>query len=359
MRQIDLPAYRIFVEPGALDTAGERIRAEVPAYRYAIITDSNVGPLYAGKLAPQLGGSTGDIFTVPAGEASKTRELWMRLTDRLLEAGYGRDTAIIALGGGVVGDLAGFVAATYLRGVPYVQFPTTLLAMIDSSIGGKTGVDTPHGKNFVGAFHQPACVIADPMLLGTLPTNHLRSGIAEAIKHAVIADADYFDRIDADVDAMLGARGWASPAMAGLISRSIEIKADVVRRDEREEGVRKVLNFGHTLGHAIEALSGYTLLHGEAIAIGMALESELAERMGFARRGTSRRVRELLRTAGLPRSRPANIEPKHILEATRGDKKARAGAVEYALPERIGAMAGAAVGWAMPVPDDVVEEVLD
>jgi 3-dehydroquinate synthase len=358
-REIDLPAYRVTVASGLLEAAGTRLLSEMPAHRYAIITDTNVGPHYAERLVRQLTGRRADVFVVPAGEAHKTRDTWATLTDQLLSAGLGRDGAIIALGGGVIGDLAGFVAATYLRGIRFAQVPTTLLAMIDASIGGKTGVDTAHGKNFVGAFHQPSAVLVDPGTLATLPAAHLRAGLAEAIKHAVIADADYFDRIDANLDVLLADQGWGSPAMATLIARSIEIKADVVRRDEREEGLRKVLNFGHTLGHAIESLSGYTLLHGEAVAIGMALESELAERMGFARRGTSRRVRELLRGAGLPRSRPPNIEPKHILEATRSDKKARAGAVEYALPERIGAMAGAAVGWSMPVPDDVVADVLD
>jgi 3-dehydroquinate synthase len=238
-----------------------------------------------------------------------------------------------------------------------VQVPTTLLAVIDSSIGGKTGVDTPAGKNLVGAFHQPAAVIVDPETLGTLPLQHLRAGLAEAIKHGVIADAEYFERVVADLPTLPARR--AGGAMQAMIARSIEIKADVVRRDERERGMRKILNFGHTLGHAIEAVSEYRLLHGEAVAIGMALESELAERLGIAERGTADRVRDALRRAALPLARPADLAPHRLLAATRGDKKAHGGAVRYALPLRVGAMAGERHGWAVPVDDAAVLEVLE
>jgi 3-dehydroquinate synthase len=264
----------------------------------------------------------------------------------------------VALGGGVVGDLAGFVAATYLRGVPVVQVPTTLLAMIDASVGGKTGVDTRHGKNLVGAFHQPAAVVADTRTLATLPPAQLRAGLAEAIKHGAIADERYFERVVDDLPALLAPGGWGSDAMTALVARSVEIKAAVVERDEREGGVRKTLNFGHTLGHAVETLSGYTLLHGEAVAIGMALESQLAERAGVAECGTNDRLRAALERAGLPTRAPATMRADDVISVTRHDKKARGGVTEYALPRRIGAMAGERSGWAVPVSDDLVREVL-
>jgi 3-dehydroquinate synthase len=274
----------------------------------------------------------------------------------MLERGCGRDTTVIALGGGVVGDLAGFVAATFLRGVPFVQIPTTLLAMIDASIGGKTGVDTVHGKNLVGAFHPPAVVIADPQTLRTLSAIELLSGAAEAIKHGVIADAEYFAAVAAILPDLAGGR--VTEALYPLIARSIEIKANVVRGDLRERGLRKTLNFGHTLGHAIEALSDYRLLHGQAIAIGMALESRLAERIGVASPG-------LPLSACAPRSpavrrsdRPAEMSPEAIVSATRSDKKARQGHTEYSLPSRLGAMAGEETGWAIRVPEETVRAVL-
>jgi 3-dehydroquinate synthase len=255
-----------------------------------------------------------------------------------------------------VGDLAGFVAATYMRGIPVVQVPTTLLAMIDASIGGKTGVDTPAGKNLVGAFHPPAAVVVDPDTLATLPAEQLRAGAAEAIKHGVIADAGYFERVAGQLPALLS--DPCGDTMRELIAGSIAIKAGIVIRDEREGGVRKALNFGHTLGHAIEAESGYRLLHGEAVAIGMTLEGELAERMGVAERGTAARVRDAVERAGLPSRPPSGMSRERILAATRSDKKARRGTVEYALPRRVGEMDPGGGGWGIAVPDEAVMAVL-
>lgn len=257
-----------------------------------------------------------------------------------------------------MGDLAGFLAATYLRGVPVVQVPTTLLAMIDSSVGGKTGVDTPRGKNLVGAFHPPAAVVADPQVLGTLPLNELRTGFAEALKHGVIADSHYFGFVKEQLPVLLAPGGAASDSISRVIVRSMEIKAGVVQRDEHERGLRKVLNFGHTIGHALESLSGYRLAHGEAVAIGMVLESAIAERAGIAEGGTSEQIREALGIAGLPTARPREIPGEKILDAMRADKKVRGGMIEYALPGRIGAMAGSSSGWAVTVAEDIVREVL-
>jgi 3-dehydroquinate synthase len=356
-REVALRSYRVVIGSGAAARIGELARAVAPAHRYAVVTDTNVGPLYAERVRDALDASRTSVVTIPAGESHKTREVWARVTDDLLGAAFGRDTTIIALGGGVVGDLAGFVAATFMRGVPYIQVPTTLLAMIDASVGGKTGVDTPAGKNLVGAFHQPAAVVADTSMLASLPSDQLRAGFAEAIKHGVIADAEYFERVR-DAAARLSSLDVRGDLMLDLVARSVEIKAAVVASDERESGARKTLNFGHTIGHAVETCSGYSLLHGDAVAIGMVYESALAERLGVAESGTASRVREAVRAAGLPDARPSTISVDQILEAARGDKKARAGRVEYALPSKIGAMAGANRGWAMPVSDAAVREVL-
>lgn len=349
--RIALPTYDVIVEPGALGNIAGHLAPFVEHRRIAIVTDEHVDVLYARRLAAQVEGSR--IFSMAAGEAAKTRESWSRITDDLLAANFGRDTLIVAAGGGVVGDLAGFVAATYMRGVPFVQIPTTLLSMIDASVGGKTGVDTPAGKNLVGAFHQPVLVVADPNVLATLPANHFRAGLAEALKHGVIADEGYFGKIASSREST--ARD--ERALTGLIAESVRIKASVVARDERETGLRKVLNFGHTIGHAIESVSNYKLLHGEAVAIGMALESALAENIGVAKPGTSDAVRNALNAIGLPSTFPA-LDRAAVLAATKSDKKARAGRVEYALPSRVGAMAGESSGWSIPVDDEAVKEVL-
>jgi 3-dehydroquinate synthase len=232
-----------------------------------------------------------------------------------------------------------------------VQLPTTLLAMIDASIGGKTGVDTAAGKNLVGAFHRPRAVIADPAVLASLPANHLRAGVAEAVKHGAIADAAYFGSIDTRLQSILA--DPTGDAMRALIVRSIEIKASIVLQDERESGIRRILNFGHTLGHAIESESGYRVLHGEAIAIGMVLEAQLGERLGVTAPGTANRLRDTLTRAELPVMIPKELNPQRILAATRTDKKARAGVTEYALVAEIGrAIAG------VRAPDETVLQVL-
>jgi 3-dehydroquinate synthase len=355
-RTIVLPTYDVTVAAGALDRVAE-IAGGSGAHRYAVITDDNVGPLYASRVRDALGATRTTVLTVPAGEAHKTRDTWARLTDELLAAGFGRDSLVVALGGGVVGDVAGFVAATYMRGIPYVQVPTTLLAMVDASIGGKTGVDTAAGKNLVGAFHQPLAVIVDPSVLATLPRAHVRAGFAEVIKHGAIADERYLERAVASAS-NLDAFDPTNDATLDLVSRSIEIKADVVRRDEREGGLRKILNFGHTIGHAVELLSDYSMLHGDAIAVGMLYESALAERCGVATTGTADRIRRAVEAAGFEGRRPASMSPDRIVAATHGDKKARAGRVEYALPSRVGEMAGASTGWSIIVEDELVLSVL-
>lgn len=353
-RSIPVDGYFVHVAPGLLDRLGAVVRRDAPACRYAIVTDVNVGPLYAERAAAAIGNDVCSVFPLRAGEEFKTRESWAWLTDALIENGFGRDTTIVALGGGVVGDVAGFVAATFMRGIPYIQVPTTLLAMIDAAIGGKTGVDTPAGKNLVGAIHRPATVMVDPLFLQTLPLRQLRAGMAEAFKHGIIADAGYFDRIS-----HCTATAFTETHVAvELIARSVEIKADIVRRDELEQGPRKALNFGHTIGHAIEVACGYRILHGEAVAMGMALEAEIAERANVAQQGTASTIRDALKGAGLPSARPRELSADILLAATRTDKKARGGASQYALPVRIGEMASAASGWTVHIDDALVLEVL-
>jgi 3-dehydroquinate synthase len=289
-------------------------------------------------------------------EETKTRAMWAAITDELLARRLGRDTTLVAVGGGVVGDVVGFVAATFMRGVPCVQVPTTLLAMVDASVGGKTGVDTPHGKNLVGAFHQPAAVVIDPSVLQTLPPAQYRAGFAEIIKHGVIADAAYLSTVLTLLDRGPGTAA-ASFEIGPIIERSVQIKASIVARDEREAGLRKVLNFGHTIAHAIEAATDYRVLHGEAVAIGMVAEARIAERMGVAERGIAGEIARVCRTGGLPTELP-DVDVDSLLAFTHADKKARAGVVEYALPRRIGEMAGESSGWGIPVEDALAREVL-
>lgn len=349
----------VFVARGSLSSLGGQIVATAPAFRYAIITDSTVGPLYAGRLAASFPdeGSVA-VLTVPAGESHKTRDSWTTLIDQLSSTGHGRDTTIIALGGGMVGDLAGFVAATYMRGVNLVHIPTTLLAMVDAAHGGKTGVDTPGGKNLVGAFHPPVAIFADPEVLATLPLREFQSGLAEILKHGIVRDRQYFADVAAGLPGLLSQAEVSGDRLTRLIVRSVEIKTEIVARDEREHGLRKILNFGHTLGHGIEAASGYSLLHGEAVAIGMCAEALAAERAGIADAGTADAVRGAVCRAGLPTALPLNVSVERVMQLARADKKKRSGALEYAVPERIGRMAGGDGRWTVPLPDALVQEVL-
>ena len=349
--------YPITVAAGSLDKLPEIVKEAAPGARIAVITDSDVGRLYAARVSSALGTESSAVLEIPSGEQFKTRDTWARLTDDLLSRGFGRDSVIVALGGGVVGDIAGFVAATFMRGIPVVQVPTSLLAMVDASVGGKTGVDTSAGKNLVGAFHQPVAVIIDPLVLQTLSSEHLRSGFAEIVKHGVVADAEYFERTSSFIERWSLGNKQGIPELGAIIERSIEIKAAIVARDERESGLRKVLNFGHTIAHAIEAATSFETLHGEAVAIGLVAEARMAERMGIATSGTARVIERACRAAGLPTSVP-QIPADTLIRFTRSDKKARAGRVEYALPKRIGEMAGADRGWTLPVDDDVVREAL-
>ena len=351
-------SYDILIKAGLVRQLDTILQEYCPAAAYAVISDSHVGKLFGEDIVKRLSaiGSRAELLTFPAGEWNKTRETWASLSDRMLAAPFGRDSAVIALGGGVVNDVAGFVAATYLRGVPLVQVPTSLLAMIDSSIGGKTGVDVPAGKNLLGAFHQPRVVVADPDLLGSLSSVQLAAGLAEAVKHGVIADAAYFAFLEAEYAAIFAKH---APALERLVRRSVEIKAAVVAQDEREQGRRAILNFGHTVGHAIEATSKYEVLHGEAVAIGMVYEGRLAESLGIAAAGTVRRITSVLERLHLPTERPDGSQVDDLLTAMRADKKVRAGEIRLALPSAIGTAHGSdGEGWTVAVGEEALRQVL-
>ncbi len=340
-------SYLCHVAPGVLGRLPATVEELFPGRRVALVTDTTVARHYASyasdAASPWRHGADsvavvkGVELAMPPGESQKTRERWSSLTDALLEAGYGRDSAIIALGGGVVGDVAGFVAATFMRGIPFIQVPTTLLSMLDASVGGKVAVDTPHGKNLVGAFHQPAAVLADPLTLSTLGERQFRSGLAEAVKHALIADEEYFVWLESNGGSLLARR---PEALTDSVERSLTIKAEVVSADEKETGLRMILNAGHTIGHALEHVSGYRLLHGEAVALGLLAETALAEQLGIAEPGLTGRLGALLTELELPTTLPDAQPRGEVLAAMDFDKKAREGSVKASLPRRLGSLAG-------------------
>lgn len=297
----------------------------------AIVTDSNVGPLYAERLADLLGGPT--VCTLPAGEEHKRMSQIEWLCGRFLSARLDRSSAILALGGGVVGDMAGFAASVYMRGIPFAQVPTTIVAQVDSSVGGKTGVNHPLGKNTLGAFHQPSAVVIDMTLLNTLPDREVRAGLAEVIKHGVIADADlfaYLERYAAQLLAKdLSALEWP-------VLRSCEIKSEVVAQDEFENGLRAILNYGHTFGHAIEAVSHYEVfLHGEAVALGMVAAGHLARALNMVDDAFVARQQACIEALGLPVAWDA-LPVDEAMDAMLRDKKVRAGTLKFVLPDAMG-----------------------
>jgi 3-dehydroquinate synthase len=341
-------SYPVFVESGLLGRLAAVAAERLPGRRLVVITDRTVGRMVPHTLqVPTL--------VIPPGEGSKSRARWGALTDRLLDLGYGRDGAIVALGGGVVGDLAGFVAATFLRGIPWLQVPTSLVAMVDASVGGKTGVNTSHGKNLVGAFHPPAAVVIDPAALATLHPEHLGGGLVEGLKHGLVADAAYFHWIETNAAGLL-ARDAA--LMTEFIVRSVTLKAAVVEADEKEAGRRAILNAGHTVGHAIEQVSDYTVPHGTAVGIGLVVEALLAHRLGVAERALAPTISLALEKL----DRPTLLDPAWrddaLVDAMLHDKKARAETLRFALPAGVGRMAGAESNWTVPVSRDVLRVVL-
>lgn len=327
-------SYPIHVGTGLLSRA-DLILPCLSRKNVAVVTNTTVAPLYLETLAGALARAGVEVvrIVVPDGEDHKDWNTLNSVFDTLLEKRCGRDTTIVALGGGVIGDLAGFAAATYQRGVQYVQVPTTLLSQVDSSVGGKTAINHPLGKNMIGAFHQPRLVLADMDALKTLPERELRSGLAEVIKHGLIRDAAFFGWLEANIERLL-ARD--AEALSHAVMRSIEIKAEIVSLDERETGLRRVLNFGHTFGHAIETGLGYgAWLHGEAVAAGMAMASDLSKQLGYLSEADTARIRALLQRAGLPIA-AKGIDPEKMRQLMSGDKKVKEGRINFVLLERLG-----------------------
>lgn len=303
--------------------------------RVAIVTNTVVAPLYLDKVAHAMRTAGKEVIPVilPDGEEEKNWQNLMRIFDVLLAQKCDRKTTLVALGGGVIGDMTGFAASAYMRGVPFIQMPTTLLAQVDSSVGGKTGINHPLGKNMIGAFYQPQAVIADTASLNTLPDNELSAGLAEVIKHGAIIDAQFFDWIEANIEKLLNRD---SAALAYAIQRSCEIKADVVRQDEREGGLRAILNFGHTFGHAIEAGLGYgEWLHGEAVGCGMVMAAELSHRLGYIDVLAKDRIKAVVQAARLPTMAP-DLGLARWIELMQVDKKNEAGKIKFILLQPLG-----------------------
>jgi len=359
MRTIQVPlaerSYPIKVGAGLLPRLGAECRKLKLSPRCAVITDSTVSRLYGAAAMRSLRDSGFDplLIQFPAGEQQKNLVNVARCHATLAKHRLERKSFIVALGGGVVGDLAGFVAATYLRGIAFVQVPTTLLAQVDSSVGGKTGVNLPAGKNLVGAFHQPRLVLCDLDALETLPAREFRAGLAEVIKYGIIADARLFRRLERDLRRMLR---LDRAALAYVVARCCEIKADVVRQDETEGGLRAILNFGHTIGHALEAISSYgRYLHGEAISIGQVAAAQLSAELCGLPAADIPRIVALFERSGLPVSvKLTHAQRRALLAATQLDKKVSGGEVKFVLARRIGE-----VVWGQRVPEALVMQVLD
>ena len=347
--------YPILIGAGALSHLGLECAGRQLGQRCAIITDTNVGKRFANAAFNSLAkaGFAPALIVAPAGETAKSLKTVQACYDQLAAHRLERSSFIVALGGGVVGDLAGFVAATYLRGIDFVQVPTTLLAQVDSSVGGKVGVNLKAGKNLVGAFHQPRLVLCDLAALRTLPEREFRAGLAEVIKYGIIRDAALFARLERDLAKLLKRE---PKALAEVVARCCKIKADVVSRDETESGPRAIMNFGHTIGHAIEAISGYgNYLHGEAISIGQVAAARLSTRvLGFPA-GDAERIAVLFQRAGLPtRARFNSSQRKKLFAAMRLDKKVSGGEIKFVLAKKIGK-----VVWGQRVAEGVIHRILD
>jgi 3-dehydroquinate synthase len=329
-------SYEIEIGRGILATAGELLAARLKSRHAVLIADENVVQPHASLVAESLqaAGFRTDLLTVPAGEASKCFTQFARLCEELLRLRADRKSVVVAIGGGVVGDLAGYVAASFARGLAFVQIPTTLLAQVDSSVGGKVGINLTHAKNMVGAFWQPAWVLIDSDVLATLPAREYLSGLGEVVKYGVILDADFFAYLEAHVDAL---QRRDPDVLQQVIARCCRLKADVVEQDEREEtGLRAVLNYGHTFCHAIEAVSGYgRYLHGEAVAIGMMCAARLAEKLGRIDAELTRRQRELLVALSLP-VEVVGLAHDQLLASMQRDKKVEHGKLRFVLPSRLG-----------------------
>lgn len=318
--------YDVIIGSGILDSCGEYVAASLKSSRLAVVTDDNVAGLYLERVMKSLESSGFSVFSVvfPHGEGSKNMSVLAELLEKFAESGLTRADAVIALGGGVTGDMAGFAASVYQRGIPFVQIPTTLLAAVDSSVGGKTAVDLAAGKNLAGVFAQPARVICDTATFATLPPEVFADGLAESIKYGVLTDPQLFERFSKLDRAEL----------PELVARCVKIKGDFVERDEYDTGDRRFLNLGHTMGHAIEKLSGYTFPHGHAVGVGMVMAARAGEKLGITESGTADAIAAALKNNSLPVL--VSYAPEELYRASLGDKKRMGGAIALVIPERIG-----------------------
>ena len=345
-------SYTVEIKPGILAEIPMLLSRSEGKRHMFVITDANVARYYGRTLAGRLtaAGCEVTLLEVPAGERSKVAATVNRLYTGLFRGGIRRDSLVIALGGGVIGDLAGYLAATALRGVRLIQVPTSLLSQVDSSVGGKVGIDHPAGKNLIGAFHQPAAVYIDPEALTSLPSDEFRNGFAEVIKIAAALDAPFFAMIERNIARI---RKENTALNTKIVETAVALKASVVEKDEHETGLRRVLNLGHTIGHALESSGGFALKHGEAVAIGMALESRISVELGLLSAQDCRRLTALLEAAGLPSSRPESINERAFMSAIALDKKSNVSGARFVLLRRIGECATA-----VPVPAELIRKTM-
>ena len=328
-------SYEIYMGENIVDRMGLIITKNNWASRYIIITDSNVLPLHGERVQATLREMDlrVDMIDFPAGEDSKNIQISIDIVSRMIDLGADRTSALIALGGGVVGDITGFIASIYMRGIPYIQVPTTLLAQVDSGIGGKTGIDLPEGKNILGTFYQPKGVFMDMAFLKTLTPRELGTGLAEIVKYGIIDDPELLNSLEGEAEAI---RNRDMSLLEEIIARSCRIKKGIVEIDEMEKGVRRILNFGHTIGHAIEAESGYSIPHGNAISMGMAASAILSERLKYLPSGDRERIISLIRAMGLPDRIPKNLSPEGIFSRIERDKKKAGNTIHFVLLKKIG-----------------------
>lgn len=356
--QVSIPAaksssYSIHIGAGIIQELPKWLARHAKTRKLVVISDRTVMKHCGSLLLKALKGHAPLVITIPAGERSKSHAVKHDIEDQMFKKGCGRDSIVIAFGGGVVGDLAGYVAATYMRGVPYVQVPTTLLAMVDSSVGGKTGIDTPFGKNLIGAFWQPQVVMADTHFLKTLPKAHIVNGLIEAIKMALTHNATDFKYLLAHVDKAL----QGDPkVLSRIIQRAVATKAGVVGRDEKESNERMALNFGHTIGHAIEHLSDYRMMHGIAVALGILVEAQAAELMGLLSRQAVQTIEDLFARMTITPQALKTFRIDKILQATQLDKKTKVGQARYVLLQDLGRVYKDIMTYAHPVSDAVLRK---
>ncbi|HOG17974.1 MAG TPA: 3-dehydroquinate synthase [Syntrophales bacterium] len=327
-------SYEVHIGSDILDQAAVLMARKFPAGRYVVITDTRVEELHGQAVRErwERAGLKADWIAMPAGEGAKNMETVLTVAERLLELGADRNTPLIALGGGVVGDLAGFIASIYMRSVPFLNIPTTLLAQVDSCLGGKTAVDLPAGKNLLGTFYQPKAVFADLKFLETLPAGDFRNGLGEIVKYALL-DAEFFSELEASAD---GLRRGDQAVLGNIVERSIRIKKGIVEMDEHDQGIRRILNLGHTVGHAIEAESGFAIAHGEAVGMGIAAAIRLSERLHGFPAADRRRTEALMDRAGLPAKIPAAMRAEALVGRLSADKKKEGRSVRFVMLRRIG-----------------------